>query len=149
MSQHSQLNIFVYQQQSTPVVLLGQLTLLLLHTSFYGGSTLIFWKTKRTCNCFEFFCHLGGQILSLRAVCPNNGMVASAWEFSRAHSCSWGAGIACWLKRWTRDRKVASSNPGRSGVRIFFSRVNFVCWLLLGVRSTPRVTAVARFFVFF
>ena len=27
----------------------------------------------------------------------------------------------------TRDRKVASPNPGRSGGRIFFSRVNFVC----------------------
>ena len=32
---------------------------------------------------------------------------------------------------------VASSNPGNSGGRIFFSRVNFVCWLLFGVRSTP------------
>ena len=35
--------------------------------------------------------------------------------------------IACWLQRRTRDRKVASSNPGRSRGRIFFSRVNFVC----------------------
>ena len=35
-----------------------------------------------------------------------------------------GAGIACWLKRRTRDREVASSNPGRSGWGIFFSRVN-------------------------
>ena len=34
------------------------------------------------------------------------------------------AGIACWLERRTRDRKVASSNPGRT---IFFSRVNLVC----------------------
>ena len=48
-----------------------------------------------------------------------------------------GAGIACWLERLTRDRKVASSNPGRIGGRIFFPRVNFVCWLLFGVRSTP------------
>ena len=37
----------------------------------------------------------------------------------------------------TRDRKVASSNPGRIGLRIFFSRVNFVCLLLFGVRFTP------------
>ena len=29
------------------------------------------------------------------------------------------------------------SNPGRSGGRNFFSRVNFVCRLLSGVRSTP------------
>ena len=35
------------------------------------------------------------------------------------------------------DPKVASLNPGRSGGRIFFSRVNFVCWLLFGVRFTP------------
>ena len=35
------------------------------------------------------------------------------------------------------DRKVASSNPWRSGGRIFFSRVNFVCWLLFGVCFTP------------
>ena len=48
-----------------------------------------------------------------------------------------GAWIACWLERRTRDRKVASSNPGRSGGRIFYFRVNFVCWLLFGVRSIP------------
>ena len=53
-------------------------------------------------------------------------------------------GIACWLDRQTRDQKVASSNPGRSSGRIFFSRVNFVCWLLFDVCSTPHVTAVAR-----
>ena len=32
------------------------------------------------------------------------------------------------VERRTRDRKVASSNPGRSGGRIFFFRVDFVCW---------------------
>ena len=48
----------------------------------------------------------------------------------------WEAGITCWLKRLTCNRKVASSNPGRSGRRIFFFRFNFVCWLLFGVRST-------------
>ena len=36
-------------------------------------------------------------------------------------------GVACLLERRTRDRKVASSNPGRSGAIIFFSRVDFVC----------------------
>ena len=45
--------------------------------------------------------------------------------------------VACSLERRTRDRKFASSNPGKSGGRIFFSRVNFACWLLFGVRSTP------------
>ena len=36
------------------------------------------------------------------------------------------ARIASWLERRTCDRKVASSSPGRSGGRIFFTRVNFV-----------------------
>ena len=59
-------------------------------------------------------------------------------------SCMWGAGIAQWLERRTRDRKVAGSNPCRSGGRIFFSRVNFLCWLLFRYPFHPRVTAVAR-----
>ena len=41
------------------------------------------------------------------------------------------------VQRQTRSRRIASSSPGRSGGRIFFSRVNFVCWFLFGVRSTP------------
>ena len=48
-----------------------------------------------------------------------------------------GARIACWLQCRTRDQKVASLNLSRSGRRIFFSRVNFVCWLLFAVRSYP------------
>ena len=39
----------------------------------------------------------------------------------------WGAGIAQWLERRTRDLKVASSNPCWNGGRIFFSRVDFLC----------------------
>ena len=34
-------------------------------------------------------------------------------------------------------KRFTSSNPGRSSGRIFFSGVNFVCWLLFSVRSTP------------
>ena len=45
--------------------------------------------------------------------------------------------IAQLVECCTCDRKVASLNPGRSAGRIFFSRVNFLFWLLLGVRSTP------------
>ena len=54
------------------------------------------------------------------------------------------AGIAQWLERRTRDRKVSGSNPCWSGGRIFFSRVNFLCWLLFRYPFHPRVTAVAR-----
>ena len=41
--------------------------------------------------------------------------------------CLWGAGIAQWLERRTRDRKVAGSNPLWSSGRKNFSRVNFLC----------------------
>ena len=55
-----------------------------------------------------------------------------------------GAGIAQWLERRTRDWKVAGSNPCWNGGRIFFSRVDFLCWLLLRYPFHPRVTTVAR-----
>ena len=38
-----------------------------------------------------------------------------------------GGGVAQWLERQTRDRKVAGSNPCRSGGRIFVSGVDFLC----------------------
>ena len=53
-------------------------------------------------------------------------------------------GTAQWLERRTRDWKVAGSNPCWGGGRIFFSRVNFLCWLLFRYPFHPRVTAVAR-----
>ena len=53
-------------------------------------------------------------------------------------------GIAQWLERRTRDRKVAGSNPCWSGGRTFFSRVNFLCWLLFRYPFHPHVTTVAR-----
>ena len=56
----------------------------------------------------------------------------------------WGAGIAQWLEHRTRDWKVAGLNPCWNGGRIFFSRVDFLCWLLFRYPFHPRVTAVAR-----
>ena len=53
-------------------------------------------------------------------------------------------GGAQWLERRTRDRKVAGVNPCWGGGRIFFSRVNFLCWLLFRYPFHPRVTAAAR-----
>ena len=35
--------------------------------------------------------------------------------------------IAQWLERWTCGQKVVGSNPRRSGGRIVFSGVNFLC----------------------
>ena len=54
-----------------------------------------------------------------------------------------GAGIAQWLEHRTRDWKVAGSNPCWNGGRIFFSRVDFLCWLLFRYPFHPRVTTVA------
>ena len=44
----------------------------------------------------------------------------------------------------TRDWKVAGLNPCMSGRKIFFPRVDFLCWLLFQYPFHPRVTAVAR-----
>ena len=55
-----------------------------------------------------------------------------------------GAGIAQWLEHRTRDWKVAGSNPFWNGGRIFFSRVDFLCWLLFRYPFHPRFTTVAR-----
>ena len=55
-----------------------------------------------------------------------------------------GGGIAQWLERRTRDWKVAGSNPCWNSGRIFFSRVDFLCWLLFRYPFHPRVTTVAR-----
>ena len=54
------------------------------------------------------------------------------------------AGTAQWLEHRTSDWKVTGLNPCRSGGRIFFSRVDFLCWLLFWYPFHPRVTAVAR-----
>ena len=55
-----------------------------------------------------------------------------------------GAGIAQWLDHRIRDWKVVGSNPCWSGGRIFFYRVDFLCWLLFRYPFHPRVTTIAR-----
>ena len=60
--------------------------------------------------------------------CPGTLQISQCW-----------AGIACWLEHQTPNWKIESLNPGRSGGRILFSRVNFVCWLLFSVRSYPML----------
>ena len=64
-------------------------------------------------------------------------------HLSRMALVSW-VGIAQWLEHRSYDWKVAGSNPCWSGGRIFFSRVNFLCWLLFRYPFHPCVTAVAR-----
>ena len=48
-----------------------------------------------------------------------------------------GAGIAPWLDRRTRDRKVAGSNPDRSGGTIFSPGSTFCADSYVGIHSTP------------
>ena len=49
-----------------------------------------------------------------------------------------GTGVALWVERQTRDRKVAGSNPCWSGGRIFFSPGSTFCADSdFGIRSTP------------
>ena len=50
-----------------------------------------------------------------------------------------GAGIAQGLECWTCDWKVTGSNPCRSSRRIFFSRVDFLCWHLFQYLFHPML----------
>ncbi len=58
--------------------------------------------------------------------------------------CYPGSGDSSVVRASDFNRKVAGSNPCWSGGRIFFSRVNFLCWLLFRYPFHPRVTTVAR-----
>ena len=79
-----------------------------------------------------------------RAIHTNCLILDSGRCFETCWAIHNGAGTAQWLERRTRDWKVAGSNPCRSGGRIFFSRVNYLCWLLFRYPFHPRITAVAR-----
>ena len=48
------------------------------------------------------------------------------------------------IKHWIHDQKVPGLSPSRSSRRIFFSWVNFLCWLLFWYPFHPHFTAVAR-----
>ena len=49
-------------------------------------------------------------------------------------------GISRWLERRTRERKVGGSSPGRSGGRIFFSRVKFFVLTFISVSVSTFVS---------
>ena len=90
------------------------------------------------------------HILGGTMMCKNHG-VLTEWMWlrlfnlrSKSNGHFWGVGIAQWLERWTRDWKVMGSNPCWSSRRIFFSRVDFLCWLLFRYPFHPHVTAVAH-----
>ena len=91
----------------------------------------------------KLFCNIAGllsiSMSSLPRAKKNTHGIPWSWENSKSL-----AGIAQWLERQTRDCKVAGSYPCWNGGRIFFSRVDFLCWLLFRYPFHPRVTAVAR-----
>ena len=78
-------------------------------------------------------------------------MLGCFWRWSQFPNRSWscmnastlqGVGITQWSEHWTHDWKVTGSNPCRTSRRIFFSRVNFLCWLLFRYPFHPRVSTV-------
>ena len=86
----------------------------------------------------EFKCELTATMRSV-TVLSIVVLFACTWN-KHVH---WGEGIAQWLERRTRDRKVAGSSPGRSGGRT--SPGSALCAdSYFGIHSNPRVTAVAR-----
>jgi len=95
------------------------------------------WIELICCCCF-FFAHRA--ILLCRYIIMNTTDLAKTYAYLMPE----GAGIAQWLERRTRDWKVAGSNPCWNGGRIFFSRVDYLCWLLFRYPFHPRVTTVAR-----
>ena len=124
-----------------------------------GSDAELDWKWLTFCHTYTICC------LEHRAVGGKSGrpVMCLEWQWhqtswfkpgsDRRYKCSilhpawvWGggAGIAQWLEHWTRDWKVAGSNPCWNGGRIFFSRVDFLCWLLFRYPFHPRVTTVAR-----
>ena len=88
---------------------------------------MYWWRT----DCL-FLCLLQSSVETLRfTLCWVRRLCVQSFP----HTCTYclGAGIACWLEHRTHDQKVASSDPGRSSQRTFFSRVNF------SVCSTPML----------
>ena len=103
---------------------------------FCGCPNYLVWKLQKDWEqcCWASF--LNPQVCShFSSASLSSGVLLSRELSSNSHSCA----LACWLERWTRDRKNARSNPSRSGRRIFFSRANFVCWLLIDVHFTPML----------
>ena len=72
-------------------------------------------------------------------------MGLSPWLECQSHD--WKVmGLSPWLERWSHEWKVMGLSPGRSGSRISFFRVKFLCWLLFWYPSHPRVTVTAHFY---
>ena len=74
---------------------------------------------------------------------PLAKLVPYAYTFRTVCWCL-GNGDGYVAERRSRDQNVSGSSLGRSGGRIFFSGVDFLCCLLFRFPFHPRVTAVAH-----
>ena len=113
-------------------------------------------KQSLLCSPSECSSHHERQTLALHLTSPSHSITVSDYRmhFGNAglHLLEFTAALnnnnsktqmAKWLEWWTHDQKVLGSSPSRSGWRIFFSRANFLCGLLLWYLFHPCVTAVA------
>ena len=110
----------------------------------FGPTEYIIFHERVTSYSKQVFC--GTSVL---ARARNNVHGRYAWQkwsstsrgpnlwLQRMSLLAWGAGIAQWVECQTRDQKVLGSSPCRSGQQIFFHKVNFLCWLIFSMCSTP------------
>ena len=119
------------------------------HVDFHGRKTKNGpeWSFALTCRHFWQKAIGSGFITGLQSLTNSQRHIYISQFMMNIKLQIWsslGVGIAQWLERQTRDWKVAGSNPCWSSGRIFFSRVDFLCWLLFRYLFHPHVTAVAR-----
>ena len=97
--------------------------------------------------------YLEKKFLNLRSFSFGGATMIWQWEWTNVKSCSYQSfpllNATCrdslFVERQACDQEDASSNPRRIGGGIFFSRVNFLCWLLFGVSSNPVKVQVAGY----
>ena len=107
-------------------------------TIFQGAKTHTDLRSQRSCCSWRFekkaesCCPEGNFIIVRLHVWKVDWVVLGGISLSLRKSQD-----SLLVEHHTRDQKVVSSNPGRSGRRLFFFRVNFVCWVFFDVHSTP------------
>ena len=116
------------------------------------GSKCLDDLQSRTIESMRFLLHLSLDIEKKRISYKHASETHTKSTFTRIKyyssiviilSCCLPSRVSLLVRSRTRDRKAASSNPGRSGGRIFFSRSTFLCWLFNRCPFHPRVAAVA------
>ena len=79
-------------------------------------------------------------VLAAAFLSERGRFVVSFLAFSNSSSCCIFAACSrdsLLAECQNRDRKISGTNPGKNGLRVFFSRVNCLCWPLFGFRSIP------------